>query len=334
MRCPAELRLDVVQAVALLGLPEPALDLVAFVELLFPFPLFVYGLLGPSPFRDDGHPDAPFPAPVTVGVGPVDLVGLYEFRVMAVEFPVGLGVGHKVGTLVVGVPAQGPGLGEAVRPGKAHLGAELDLLARLAPYYRPDVGLGDAHDPVVAPIGPVGVHFPLLGVDGLYHPKVPHHFMGQGIFLQQVEHRVDAALVAVQTVQVVADRAPERLFVGLSLFRFGKVFLPCDLPIGPGLDLEFAAQVLEQKVYDGLRPFPGLIEQPQVVGVRYVLVGHGGVELELALVLRILRPDPLAVADGGQYVREPVEGIVAEPLPPFHEQGGREDLGRRELAKP
>tara|TARA_R100000935_G_C2841065_1_gene171036 strand:+ start:1358 stop:1798 length:441 start_codon:yes stop_codon:yes gene_type:complete len=40
------------------------------------------------------------------------------------------------------------------------------------------------------------------------------------------------------------------------------------------------------------------------------------------------------VAHGGQYVREPVEGIVAKPFPPFHEKGGREDLGRRELVQP
>lgn len=176
MRCPAELRLGVVQAIALLGLPEPALDMVALVELLFPFPLFVDGLLGLFPFPDHGDPDAPFPAPVTVGVGPVDLVGLYEFRVMAVELAVGLGVGHKVGALVVGVPARGLGLGQAARLGKAHLGAELDLPARLAPDDGPDVGLGDAHDPIVAPVRPVGVQSFNIRSDGTVgwkHPKFP-----------------------------------------------------------------------------------------------------------------------------------------------------------------
>ena len=246
-------------------------------------------------------------------------------------------MGHQVGALVVGVPAEGLGLGEAVRLGKAHLGAELDLPSRLAPYDRPYVGLGDAHDPVVAPVRFVRVHLPLLCVDRPYDPEVPEHPVGHRVFVQRAEHLVDAANVAVQAVQVVADSAPNGLFVGLPLFRFGKVLLPCDLPIGPGLDLQFAVQVLEQLVYDGLLFFPSLIEQPQVVGIGYVLVGHGGVELELTLVrcpfgaLRYLRP---AVAYGGQNVRQPVEGIVAQSFPPFQEKGGREDPGRRELVQP
>ena len=62
--------------------------MVAFVELLFPFPFFVDGLLGPFTFRGNGHPDASFPAPGPVRVGGVDLIGLYQFRVMAVELAI------------------------------------------------------------------------------------------------------------------------------------------------------------------------------------------------------------------------------------------------------
>ena len=136
---------------------------------------------------------------------------------------------------------------------------------------------------------------------------------------------------------MVADRAPEGLFVGLPLFRFVKVLLAGDLPIGPGLDLKPLAQVFEQEVYDGLRPFPCLVEQAQVVGIGNVLVGHRCIELELALVghrLGVPRGLRAAMAYGRQYVGETVEGILAEPLPPFHEQGRRKDLRRRELAKP
>ena len=104
---------------------------------------------------------------------------------------------YQVRALVVGVPTKGLRLGETVCQGQAHLGAELDLSARLAPDDGPDVGLGDAHDAIVAPVRFVGVHLPLLGVDRLYHPEVPQHFMRQGDPFQHVEHPVDAAHVAI-----------------------------------------------------------------------------------------------------------------------------------------
>ncbi len=258
---------------------------------------------------------------------------------MPVELPVGFGVGDQVGALVVGVPAQGLGLGEAVGVGQADLCPELYLLARLPPDDGPHVRLGDAYDPVLAPVRPVGVHFPLLVVDRAHDPEVPRHFMRQRVFLQQVQHRVDTADIAVKAVQVVTYRAPQRLFVGLSFFGLGQVFPAGHLPIGPGLDLHFAPQMVEQDIYDRLGPFPGRVEQAKVVGVGNVLVGNGGIQFELPLV-----PFPLSVvlalsrrtamADGGQHIGEGIEGVVAELLPPFHEQRGGEQRIGRELVQP
>ncbi len=104
---------------------------------------------------------------------------------MPVELPVRFGMGLQVRALVVGVPAQGLGLGEAARLRQAHLGGELDLFPRLAPYDRPDVGLGDAHDAIFAPVRFVRVHLPLLVVHGLYDPEVPQHFPGIGFSLNR-----------------------------------------------------------------------------------------------------------------------------------------------------
>ena len=166
---------------------------------------------------------------------------------------------HQVRALVVGVPAQGLALCETVGMGKADLRAELDLLARLSPDDGPYVRLGDAHDPVLAPVGPVGVHLPLLVVDRAHDPEVPHRSMRQRVFFQQVQHRVDTADIPVKAVQVVADSAPKGLFVRLPLLGLGKVFLPRHFPIGPWLDLELVPQMPEEVIDDGFRPFPGRI---------------------------------------------------------------------------
>ncbi len=333
MRSAVELCLYIVKAIALFCLAELPLHLVAFVVFLFSFPFFVHGLGRPFSLRGDGHPYAPFGAPFPVGVGTVDFVDLYQFRVMSVEFPVGFGMRHQVGTFVVGIPAQGLRLCEPVGMGKPDLGAELDLLARLSPDDGPHIGLGDAHYPVVAPVGPVGIHFPLLVVDGAHHPKIPHRFMRQRVFPDKVQHRIDTSDVAVKAVQVVADRAPERLFVRLSFLGLGKVFLAGHFSIGPWLDLQFVPQMPEENVDDGFRPFPGRVEQAKVVGVGNVLVGDRRVELQLALV-SLAPAFPTTMADSGQYVREAVEGVVAEPLPPFHEKGWGEQRFGGELVEP
>ncbi len=106
---------------------------------------------------------------------------------MSVEFRVRFGVVHEIGALVVRVPAQVLGLCEAVCMGKSDLRSELDLLARLSPDDGPYVRLRDTHDHVVQLVGLVGVHFPLLVVDGAHHPKTSHRPVRQGVFPQQVQ---------------------------------------------------------------------------------------------------------------------------------------------------
>lgn len=61
---------------------------------------------------------------------------------MNVKLPVGFGVGDQVGTFVIGVPAQGPGLGEAIGLIQADLRPVRNLLACLTSDYGPHLGVG------------------------------------------------------------------------------------------------------------------------------------------------------------------------------------------------
>jgi hypothetical protein len=104
-----------------------------------------------------------------------------DLGIIPISAMVGLHLGLEIIAFVKRIPAQ------MIAPGKAFAGetytqfsSDLQWIMLLAPDNRPDMGLTDTDDPVIATTGFVAVHGPLLVMEVLNDPVTTHQPVREG----------------------------------------------------------------------------------------------------------------------------------------------------------
>ena len=225
-----------------------------------------------------------FPAPAPIRPGLVNLVRQDRFRITAELPPVILRNRPQIGALIVIAPTGLLQKGIALHHREMELLPILRGIRPLSPIDRANKGLRQADDAILAGMGVVFVHFPLLGIDHRDYLQ-PFQKPARQLDLRGKYHELCKTLLSLFNVfQLFPNGFPELLCRPALGFCDAQVGFPGFLR-GIRQLVACMGQYLPEYVDRRFKMCPTLVQQVYVCGIFDVRRRHRGVHDQLPTIL-------------------------------------------------